>query len=66
MQLTEDAKKQVVNNWSVAVQALSALYQLGGVKSVEQSMALNNAVQFIDGFLKEMLIRDCADCTEKK
>lgn len=66
MQLTDEAKKAVVNNWSVIVQHLSVLYQLGGVKSIEQSMSLNAPVQFIDQFLKEMLVRDCADCNEKK
>lgn len=65
MQLTPEAKQAVTQHWSSIVQSLSMLYASGAVKSVTESMVLNQSIQFLDGFLKDVLVRDCG-CDEKK
>lgn len=63
MQLTDEAKKQVVAEWSAIVEILGRFYAMGGIQKVEQSMSLNASIQFIDGILKDALLKDC-QCKE--
>lgn len=65
MQLTPEAKQAITQHWSAIVQNLSLLYGAGAVKTVTESMVLNQSIQFIDGILKDVLVRDCG-CEEKK
>lgn len=65
MQLTPEAKQAITAHWTSIVEHLSLLYASGSIKSVTESINLNGSIHFIDGFLKDVLIRDC-DCADKE